>query len=58
MMIGAGLVALVLASVQHARYMEQLSKAEGSAQYSMATVIGILVSLMGIATLTAVIFHQ
>ncbi len=58
MMIGAGLVALVLASVQHARYMKQLRKAGGSAQYSMATVIGILVSLMGIATLIAVIFHQ
>ena len=58
MMIGAGLVALALASVQHARYMERLRKAGGSAQYSMATVIGILVSLMGIATLIAVIFHQ
>ena len=58
MMIGAGLVALVLASVQHARYMKQLRKAGGSAQYSLATVMGILVSLMGIATLIAVIFHQ
>ena len=58
MMIGAGLVALVLASAQHARYMKQLRKAGGSAQYSLATVIGILVSLMGIATLIAVIFHQ
>jgi putative membrane protein len=58
MMIGAGLVALALASVQHARYMKQLRKAGGFAQYSVATVIGILVSLMGIATLVAVIFHQ
>jgi inner membrane protein YidH len=58
MMIGAGLVALALASVQHARYMKQLRKAGGFAQYSVATVIGILVSLMGITTLVAVIFHQ
>ena len=58
MMIGARLVALALASVQHARYMKKLRKAGGFAQYSVATVIGILVSLMGTATLVAVIFHQ
>src|SRR5262245_4025056 len=48
-MIGIGLVALVLATVQHRRDMARMREMYAGVPYSMATVLAGLLSILGIA---------
>jgi putative membrane protein len=58
MMIGIGLTALILATVEHRKHMQALRAEYGSAAYSLAAVIAALVSVLGAIGLIAVLFRQ
>jgi putative membrane protein len=58
MMITIGIVALVLATLQHRRDMKVLRALHPEVPYSMATVLAGLISLLGLAALLAVLFKQ
>jgi len=58
LMILAGLVALVLATLQHRRNMKSLRAHYTEAPYSLAMSISILVAALGFVGLFAVIFRQ
>jgi putative membrane protein len=58
MMILAGLVSLVLATVQHWRYMHQLRRQTKEAVYSLATLMAAVVAALGLAALILVYFNQ
>jgi putative membrane protein len=58
MMIVIGIIALVLATLQHRRDMIALRKHHPEVPYSLTTVLAGLISLLGVAALLAVIFRQ
>jgi putative membrane protein len=58
LMIGIGIVALVLATMQHVRDMRALRATHADIPYSMATILAGLISLLGVIALLAVIFRQ
>jgi putative membrane protein len=58
MMILTGLVAVLLAGLSHRREMRSLRAAGVEVPPSMATIVGGLVSLLGILGLIAVVFRQ
>jgi putative membrane protein len=58
MMILTGLVAVLLAGLSHRREMRSLRAAGIEVPPSMATIVGGLVSLLGILGLIAVVFRQ
>ena len=58
LMIGVGVAALVLATVDHRRNMQALRKSYGPVQYSLAMVLATFMSVVGLVALVAVLFHQ
>ena len=58
LMIAIGIVALLLATLQHRRDMVVLRKHHPEVPYSLATVLAGLISLLGMVALIAVIFRQ
>jgi putative membrane protein len=58
LMIGIGVVALVMATMQHRREMRALRATHPEIPYSMATILAGLISLLGVVALWAVIFRQ
>lgn len=58
LMIGIGIIALILATIQHRRDMKDLRKHHPEVPYSLATVLAGLISLLGVIALLAVIFRQ
>jgi len=57
-MISIGIVALVLATIQHRRDMRALRALHPEVPYSLVTVLAGLISVLGVAALLAVIFRQ
>lgn len=57
-LIAIGLVALLLATVQHRRDMVAMRKHFAHVPYSMATVVGGLVGILGVVTFVAVLLRQ
>jgi putative membrane protein len=57
-MISVGIVALLLATIQHRRDMRALRALHPEVPYSLVTVLAALISLLGLAALLAVIFRQ
>ena len=57
-MIGIGLMALVLATVQHRRDVVQLRHWYPNVPYSLATILAGFLSILGIVAFLAVIFRQ
>lgn len=58
LMISIGVVALVIATLQHRREMKVLRTHYPEVPYSLVTVLAGFISLLGLATLLAVIFRQ
>jgi putative membrane protein len=59
LMIGIGLTALILATVEHRRSLRALRTEYGDlVPYSIATIIGALIGLLGVLGLLAVAFQQ
>jgi putative membrane protein len=58
LMISIGLVALALASWQHRRDMKALRAQHPEVPYSLATVLAVLISILGMVALLAAIFRQ
>jgi putative membrane protein len=59
LMIGIGLTALILATVEHRRSLRALRTEYGAlVPYSIATIIGALIGLLGVLGLLAVAFRQ
>jgi putative membrane protein len=58
MMISTGLVALLLATIQHHMELRRLRAAGGQVPRSLAFAIGALVSILGLLGLLAVVFRQ
>jgi inner membrane protein YidH len=56
--ISIGLIALLLATLQHRRNMKELRATFAHVPYSEATVLAGLISILGVLTLLAVIFRQ
>lgn len=58
-MIGTGLVALALSTLQHRQSMKRLRAESGAvnAPMSIATVVAVAVSVLGLATFIAVLFR-
>lgn len=57
-MISIGLVAVLLATVQHVRVMHKLRAQYADVPYSMAAAVALLVSVLGIVALFSVLYHQ
>jgi putative membrane protein len=57
-MISIGLVAVLLATFQHARTMHRLRAQYVDVPYSLAALVALLVSVLGIVALIAVIYRQ
>ncbi len=58
LMISTGLVALLVSTLQHWKYMRELREQTHEATYSLATVIAALISILGIFALIAVFLRQ
>ena len=58
MMIGMGVGTLVLATVEHRRNLRALRTEYGQVPYSLATVLAMLMSILGIVGLVAVSLRQ
>ena len=58
LLIAAGLVSLLLGTVQHVRSMRQLRAHYPALPRSLAAPLGGLISLLGVVALIAVIFRQ
>ena len=56
-LITIGLVALLLATIQHRHDLRVMRKHYAHVPYSMATIVGGLVAILGIVTFAAVIFR-
>jgi putative membrane protein len=56
-LIAIGLIALVLATIQHRYDLSVMRKHYAHVPYSMATIVGGLVAILGIVTFSAVIFR-
>ena len=57
-MISLGIIALIFATFQHFRDMRILRTHYHEVPYSLATVLAALISILGLAALFSVIFHQ
>ena len=57
-MISIGLIALLLATLQQWRSMKRMREKFAHVSYSEATALAALISMLGILSLLAVIFHQ
>jgi putative membrane protein len=57
LMIGTGLVALLLATLDHRRYMQGLRAEAGPLPYSLATVVGALIACLGLFGLASILFR-
>ena len=57
-LIVIGLVALLLATIQHRREVKAMRAHYEHVPYSMATVVGALVAILGVVTFAAVMFGQ
>ena len=57
-MIGIGLLALLLATIQHRRDMVRLRSQYPGVPYSLATVLAGLLSILGVVAFVAVVFRQ
>jgi putative membrane protein len=57
-MIGIGLTALALATLQHRRDMVQIREMYPGVPYSLSTVLAGLLSILGIMAMVTVIFRQ
>jgi putative membrane protein len=58
LMISIGLVAVLLATIQHVTTMHKLRAQYVDVPYSLAAVVALLVSVLGIIALIAVFFRQ
>ena len=58
LMIVVGIVALVLATIQHRRDMKTLRAHYPEVPYSLATILAGLMSLLGVLALFAVVFRR
>ena len=58
MMIGVGVVALVLATLDHRRSLHTLRTSYGPVKYSLAMVLAAFMSVVGVIALGAVLFRQ
>jgi putative membrane protein len=58
LMIVIGILALVIATLQHRRDMKALRAHYPEVPYSMATVLAGLISILGVLALLAVVFRQ
>ena len=56
-MISIGLLSVLLATVQHVAVMRKLRSQYAKTPYSMAAVVALLVSILGILALTSVLFR-
>jgi putative membrane protein len=57
-MISIGLVAVLLATIQHRLTLKKLRTLDPDVPYSLAAVVALLVSVLGILALVAVIYRQ
>ncbi len=57
LMIGIGLTALLLATVEHRRNMALLRKEYGPMPYSLAAVVALLIGLLGVFGLMSVVLR-
>jgi putative membrane protein len=57
-MISIGLISMLLATLEHRGNLQKLRAQYAEVPYSMAAVVALLVSLLGIAALIAVYFRQ
>jgi uncharacterized membrane protein YidH (DUF202 family) len=57
LMIGIGVFALILATIQHRRDLRELRK-HFAVPYSLATVVAGLIGFLGLITFLAVVFRQ
>jgi putative membrane protein len=57
-MISTGIIALVLATLEHRRSMRSLRASYGSLPYSLATVVASLVALLGVLGIIAVLLNR
>ena len=57
-LIVIGLVALLLATIQHRRDMKAMRAHYAHVPYSMATIVAGLVAILGVVTFVAVVFRQ
>ena len=57
-MIGIGLTALVLATLQHRRDMVRIREMYSGVPYSLSTVLAGLLSILGIIAFVTVVFRQ
>jgi putative membrane protein len=57
-MISIGVVAVLLATIQHVTVMHKLRAQDPELPYSLAATVALLVSVLGIVALVAVLFRQ
>jgi putative membrane protein len=57
MMIGIGLVALVLSTIEHRRNMQAMRAEFGSLSYSTSAIVATLVSALGVVAFVAVVLR-
>ena len=57
-LIGIGLASLLLATIQNRREMRIMRKHYAHVPYSLATLVGALVGILGVITFLAVLFRQ
>jgi putative membrane protein len=57
LMIGIGVIALILATIQHRRDLQRLRK-HFQVPYSLATVVAGLIGILGLIAFLAVVFRQ
>jgi putative membrane protein len=57
LMIGIGLTALVVATIEHRQNMNQLRAEYGPSRVSVAAVVAGLIAILGVAGLVSVLFH-
>jgi putative membrane protein len=57
-MISIGLVAVLLATIQHRMTLKKIRAQDPEVPYSLAAVVALLVSVLGILALIAVIYRQ
>ena len=57
LMIGTGLVALFLATIEHRRHLQTLRTHYGPMPYSLAAVVAVLIAILGLAGLFSVLLQ-
>ena len=58
MLIGIGLISLLLATIQNRREMKTMRKHYANVPFSLATLVGALVGILGLVTFVAVALRQ